>query len=166
MLYYRDLISNATQKSNGNSGIVKDWAAAVSKLSSSSSKPSSTTHSSRSHTFFTERSTSSKTSHNQHSTTSKLGAKKATDLPNDADSGSNGAFSDNDETVGNKRDAAVNSPPKNGVRATSSVRICSSLVYYMYYANLRLGYCKDQGPETDENIEGPTTWEKRPKTRS
>src|ERR1700734_176683 len=146
-LYYRDLISNATQKSNSNSGIVRNWAAAVSKLSSSSSlsKPSSTAHSSRSHTFFTERSTSSKTSHDQ-STTSKLGAKKATDLPNDADSGSDGAFSDNDETLGNKRDAAVNSPPKNGVRATSSVCICSSLIYYMY-ANLRLGYCKSQGRE-------------------
>lgn len=128
-LYYRDLISNnATQKSNA--GVVKDWAATVSKLSSlsSSSKPSTNTARS-SHTFtLTERSTSSKTSHDQRSTTSKLRAKKAADLPNDADGGSDGAFSDNDETVGNERDAAVNSPPKNGVRATSSVCICSSLI--------------------------------------
>ena len=124
-LYYRDLISNnATQKPNR--GVVKDWATTVSKLSSSS-KPSNTTRSSHIFTL-TERSTSSKTSHDQRSTTSKLRAKKAADLPNDADGGSDGAFSDNDETVGNERDAAVNSPPKNGVRATSSVCICSSLI--------------------------------------
>jgi hypothetical protein len=139
-LYYRDLISNATQKSNSNSGIIKDWAAGVSRFSSSapSSKPFSTAHSSRT---FASTGRSTKTSHDQRPTTLNLGAKKATDIPDDANLGSNGAFSDNDETVGNERDAAINSPPKNGLRATSSVRTSSSLIYYVY-ANLRLGYGK------------------------
>lgn len=127
-LYYRDLFSNATQKTKG--GIINDWAATVSKLSSpsKSSKLSNTDRSSRT---FAATEPSSKTSHDQRSTTSKLGAKKATDLPDDTGSGFNGAFSDNDETAGNERDAAVNSPPKNGARATSSVRISLSLVYYV-----------------------------------
>ena len=123
-LYFQDLISNAMQKTNG--GIINDWAATVSKLSSSSRSSQLSNTDRSSHTLaFTE--PSSKTSHDQCSTTSKLGAKKATDLPHDTDSGSNGVFSDNDETVGNERDAAVNSPPKNGARATSSVCSSSSL---------------------------------------
>jgi hypothetical protein len=106
-------------------GIIANWANTVSKLSSSSRS----TGSSRASTlnFSTHRSSTQATS---ITGTSKSGAKKAVNPPalseksdDDTEQESQGAFSDNDETIGKERDAAVNSPPKNGARATNSVRI-------------------------------------------
>jgi hypothetical protein len=123
-LYYWNLSGDMIKKD----GIIRNWATTVSKLSSSS-RPTS---SSRTFTHHTSTQVTSR-----HSTTSKSGAKNANDLSalseksqNDTDQESKGAFSDNDETVRKERDAAINSPPKNGARATNSVCISPSLMYY------------------------------------
>jgi len=121
-LYFWNL--GSTNTTTKNDGVIANWANTVSKLSSSSQ---STGGSSRASTlnFSTHHSSTQATS-----TTSKSGAKKVVNLPalskksdDDTDQESQGAFSDNDETIGKERDAAVNSPPKNGARATNSVRI-------------------------------------------
>lgn len=54
--------------------------------------------------------------------------------PNDDESGINvlGGISDNDETIGPERDAAMNSPPKAGRRVNSSV----SLYLVIYVVNI------------------------------
>ena len=109
------------------SGIIKDWAATISKLSS---KPSNTTGSSCTLSSFTCSATNQATS--QHSTTSMKKAIVPPVLPND-DIESIGPLSDHDETVGNERDAAINSPAKNGACTTSSVSTTGlSLIYYKY----------------------------------
>ena len=113
---------DTTQK---NGGLIKDWASTVSKLTS---KPSSTTGNIRTLSSIERSSTTQVTS--QRSTAS---TKKAIVLPvlPDDDVESNG-LSDRDETIGNERDAAVNSPRKNGVRVTSSVSTAPSFLYYKH----------------------------------
>jgi len=124
-LYYMNLSRDMTQK---NSGIIKDWAATVSKFSS---KPTSTAGSSRTLGSIARSSTTQLTS--QPSTASTKKAIEPAFQPALSDNESNG-LSDHDETIGNERDAALNSPPKNGARATSSVSTTtrSSVVCYKY----------------------------------
>ena len=157
-LYYWNLRSN-TKKDNG---IITNWAMTISKLSSSS-QPSAGS----------SRTLSGRVSTQATSITSKSVTKKATNIPalsdksdNDTDAESKGAFSDNDETVGKERDAAVNSPAKNGVRATSSVSTNLSLVYYTYAKLQYIGYRESRRCATSKNAEGPTTWKKWPEARS
>ena len=157
-LYYWNLRSN-TKKDNG---IITNWATTISKLSSSS-QPSAGS----------SRTLSGRVSTQATSITSKSVTKKATNIlalsdksDNDTDAESKGAFSDNDETVGKERDAAVNSPPKNGVRATSSVSTNLSLVYYTYAKLQYIGYRESRRRATSKNAEGPTTWKKWPEARS
>ena len=113
-LYYRDLSTDTAKKD----GLINNWATAVSKLASLSRLTGHSCSDSR----HTVRMTS------QRSTTSK---KNAPELSDDDAEYDQGAWSDNNETIGNERDAAVNSPPKNGVHATNSVRI-PSLISYTY----------------------------------
>ena len=116
-----NLSRNMMQK---NGSIIKDWAVTVSKFSS---KPTSTAGSSRTLGPITHSSTTQLTS--QCSTAST----KMAIEPALSDNESNG-LSDHDKTIGNERDAALNSPSKNGARATSSVSTTtrSSVVCYKY----------------------------------
>jgi hypothetical protein len=130
-LHYMNLSrNNTTQK---NVGLIKDWTSTVSKLTS---KPSSTAGSSR--TFGSvPRSTTQAPS--QCSTTSMKKVIAPPVLPDD-DIEPNG-LSNHDETIGKERDAAVNSPRKNGVRATSSVSTTrSSFIYYTYTISNSIGH--------------------------
>jgi len=128
-LYYMNLSRNDTPQKNG--GLIKDWASTVSKFTS---KPSSTAGSSRT----APRSTTTQVT-SQHSTTSTKKVIVPPVLPND-DIEPNG-LSDHDETIGKERDAAVNSPRKDGVRATSSVSTtCSSSIYYMHAISNCVGH--------------------------
>jgi hypothetical protein len=138
-LYYMNLSRNDTAQKNG--GLIKDWASAVSKLTSKPSStagsrtaPRSTAGSSRT----APRSTTTQVT-SQHSTTSTKQVIVPPVLPDD-DIELNG-LSDHDETIGKERDAAVNSPRKDGVRATSSVSTaCSSSIYYMHAISNCIGH--------------------------
>jgi hypothetical protein len=112
-LYYMNLNSrnNTTQK---NGGLIKDWASTVSKLTS---KPSSTAGSNCTFGSVPRSTTTQVTS--QHSTTSMKKVIAPPVLPDDGIE-LNG-LSDHNKTIGLEQDAAVNSPCKNGVCATSSV---------------------------------------------
>ncbi|KAF8509709.1 hypothetical protein BU17DRAFT_70347 [Hysterangium stoloniferum] len=102
-LYYWNLSSDPTKKD----GVISNWATTVSKLASSSQPGSA----SRSSTLsFSKRHTST-----HHSTTSTLDAKKTTNVQLPASSDKS-----NNDTDSDSKDAAVNSPLKNGACATSS----------------------------------------------
>jgi hypothetical protein len=122
LFYYSLSDTYTTNAKNTHSGLINDWAAKVPQFSKLPTSKSAST-SSKSQLTLSQTTSSSRSSCPPASRSALTNIVRISALDDDKVMvvDDEDAFSERDETKGNKREAAINSPPKGSTRVTSTV---------------------------------------------